>query len=100
MLDIRLFREQADTVKSKIELRGDDPKVVDEVVELDNERRQLIGKTEEMKARRNKVSEEIAKRNVTKKMQTTSSKKCVNLVTKSKKTTLNLTKWIIKLEIS
>ena len=24
MLDIRLFREQADTVKSKIELRGDD----------------------------------------------------------------------------
>ena len=63
MLDIRLFREQADTVKSKIELRGDDPKVVDEVLELDNERRQLIGKTEEMKARRNKVSEEIVKRN-------------------------------------
>ena len=62
MLDIRLFREQADTVKSKIELRGDDPKVVDEVLELDNERRQLIGKTEEMKARRNKVSEEIEKK--------------------------------------
>lgn len=63
MLDIRLFREQADTVKSKIELRGDDPKVVDEVLELDNERRQLIGKTtEEMKARRNKVSEEIAEK--------------------------------------
>ncbi|WP_059748548.1 serine--tRNA ligase, partial [Staphylococcus haemolyticus] len=62
MLDIKLFREQADTVKSKIELRGDDPKVVDEVLELDNERRQLIGKTEEMKARRNKVSEEIAEK--------------------------------------
>ena len=44
MLDIRLFREQADTVKSKIELRGDDPKVVDEVLELDNERRQLMVK--------------------------------------------------------
>ena len=62
MLDIRLFREEADKVKSKIELRGDDPKVVDEVLELDNERRQLIGKTEEMKARRNKVSEEIAEK--------------------------------------
>ncbi|MDN8759961.1 serine--tRNA ligase, partial [Staphylococcus aureus] len=45
-----------------MELRGDDPKVVDEVLELDNERRQLIGKTEEMKARRNKVSEEIAEK--------------------------------------
>ena len=36
--------------------------VVDEVLELDNERRQLIGKTEEMKARRNKVSEKSLKK--------------------------------------
>lgn len=71
MLDIRLFRNEPDKVKSKIELRGDDPKVVDEVLELDEQRRQLIGKTEEMKAKRNKVSEEIAQKNVTKKMLTT-----------------------------
>ena len=70
MLDIRLFRNEPDKVKSKIELRGDDPKVVDEVLELDEQRRQLIGKTEEMKAKRNKVSEEIAQKNVTKKMLT------------------------------
>ena len=50
MLDIRLFRNEPDKVKSKIELRGDDPKVVDEVLELDEQRRQLISKTEEMKA--------------------------------------------------
>ena len=53
---------EPEKVKSKIELRGDDPKVVDEVLELDEQRRQLIGKTEEMKAKRNKVSEEIAQK--------------------------------------
>ena len=77
MLDIKQFRDETDKVKSKIELRGDDSKVVDEVLELDNQRRDLIGKTEEMKARRNKVSDRIAE-NVIKKMQMTSLKKCVN----------------------
>ena len=78
MLDIKQFRDETDKVKSKIELRGDDSKVVDEVLELDNQRRDLIGKTEEMKARRNKVSDRIAEKNVTKKMRMTSLKKCVN----------------------
>ena len=77
MLDIKQFRDETDKVKSKIELRGDDSKVVDEVLELDNQRRDLIGKTEEMKARRNKVSDQSLK-NVTKKMRMTSLKKCVN----------------------
>ena len=77
MLDIKQFRDETDKVKSKIELRGDDSKVVDEVLELDNQRRDLIGKTEEMKARRNKVSDKSLK-NVIKKMQMTSLKKCVN----------------------
>ena len=62
MLDIKLFRTEPDKVKSKIELRGDDPKVVDEVLALDEKRRTLISKTEEMKAKRNKVSEEIAQK--------------------------------------
>ena len=52
MLDIRLFRNEPEKVKSKIELRGDDPKVVDQVLELDEQRRELISKTEEMKAKR------------------------------------------------
>lgn len=78
MLDIKQFRDETDKVKSKIELRGDDSKVVDEVLELDNQRRDFIGKTEEMKARRNKVSDQIAEKNVIKKMQMTSLKKCVN----------------------
>ena len=60
MLDIRLFRNEPEKVKSKIELRGDDSKVVDQVLELDEQRRELISKTEEMK--RNKVSEEIAQK--------------------------------------
>ena len=78
MLDIKLFRTEPDKVKSKIELRGDDPKVVDEVLELDEKRRTLISKTEEMKAKRNKVSEEIAQKNVIKKMLMMLSLKCVN----------------------
>ena len=44
MLDIRLFRNEPEKVKSKIELRGDDPKVVDQVLELDEQRRELISK--------------------------------------------------------
>lgn len=78
MLDIKLFRTEPDKVKSKIELRGDDPKVVDEVLELDEKRRTLISKTEEMKAKRNKVSEEIAQKNVIKKMLMMLLLKCVN----------------------
>lgn len=35
MLDIRLFRNEFVIVKSKIELCGDDLKVVDEILELD-----------------------------------------------------------------
>ena len=77
MLDIRLFRNEPEKVKSKIELRGDDPKVVDQVLELDEQRRELISKTEEMKAKRNKVSEEIAQRNVIKKTLMTSLLRCV-----------------------
>ncbi len=38
------------------------------MLELDEQRRKLISATEEMKARRNKVSEEIALKNVIKKM--------------------------------
>ncbi|KIX90830.1 seryl-tRNA synthetase [Staphylococcus microti] len=62
MLDIKLFRTEPEKVKEKIQLRGDDPVVVDEVLELDQKRRELIQQTEELKAERNKASELIAQK--------------------------------------
>ncbi|PTI09618.1 serine--tRNA ligase [Staphylococcus xylosus] len=62
MLDIKLFRNDSDFVKEKVAKRGMEDTVVDEVLELDEQRRQLISKAEEMKAERNKVSGEIAQK--------------------------------------
>lgn len=62
MLDIKLIRTEPEFVKDKISKRGDDPVVIDEILELDKKRRSLIAKTEELKSRRNKVSAEIAQK--------------------------------------
>lgn len=62
MLDIRLIRSEPEFVKDKVAKRGDDPKVIDEILELDIKRRELIAQTEELKSRRNKVSGEIAQK--------------------------------------
>ncbi|MEB8090943.1 serine--tRNA ligase [Mammaliicoccus lentus] len=62
MLDIKMIRTEPEYVKEKIAKRGDDPSVVNEILELDKERRELIVKTEELKSRRNKVSGEIAQK--------------------------------------
>ncbi|GEQ06289.1 serine--tRNA ligase [Staphylococcus gallinarum] len=62
MLDIKLFRSEPDFVKEKVVKRGMEESVVDDVLELDDKRRQLIAQAEEMKAERNKVSGEIAQK--------------------------------------
>ncbi|MGM7689964.1 serine--tRNA ligase [Staphylococcus felis] len=62
MLDIKLFRNETEKVKEKITLRGDNPAVVDEVLELDAKRRELIQRTEELKSERNKASQAIAEK--------------------------------------
>lgn len=62
MLDIKNIRQNTETVKEKVAKRGMDSGVIDEVINLDQERRELISKTEELKSKRNKVSQEIAKK--------------------------------------
>ncbi|HIV81863.1 MAG TPA: serine--tRNA ligase [Candidatus Salinicoccus merdavium] len=62
MLDIKLIRQETDLVKGKVSKRGMDPVVIDEILNLDGERRELIKQTEELKSRRNKVSGEIAQK--------------------------------------
>jgi len=61
MLDINLLREQPDIVRKAMQDRQMDPGIVDEVMQLDVERRQVITRNEALKAQRNVVSKEISK---------------------------------------
>ncbi|MDD4835244.1 MAG: serine--tRNA ligase [Lutispora sp.] len=60
MLDIREIRANAGEVIRKLKRRGGEYKI-EEILELDEKRRELLATVEELKAQRNKVSEEIAK---------------------------------------
>ncbi|MDO4814670.1 MAG: serine--tRNA ligase [Gemella sp.] len=60
MLDIKLIRTEAEFVKEKIAKRGDDAAIVDTILDLDKTRRENLIKVEDMKALRNKTSEQIA----------------------------------------
>ncbi len=59
MLDIKLFRENPDTVREGLKKRGKDTAVVDEVLQIDKERRAILTEVESLKGKRNKVSKEI-----------------------------------------
>ena len=60
MLDIRLIRENPDEIIARLTAKGRDAKEdIAKILELDRERRSLIQKTDELKARQNKVSKEI-----------------------------------------
>jgi seryl-tRNA synthetase len=61
MLDIRLFREQPDMVREGLRKLGEDPAIVDLIVNADEERRRLLTEVERLKAERNAVSKEIGK---------------------------------------
>lgn len=61
MLDINLIREQPDLVRTALLNRQMDPGMVQQVAELDQERRALLGQVETLKAERNAVSKEIGK---------------------------------------
>ncbi|MFV0979535.1 serine--tRNA ligase [Latilactobacillus sakei] len=60
MLDIRVIRENVQWAKDKLATRGIDAAEIDEVVALDEKRRALIVRTEELKKNRNAASEAIA----------------------------------------
>jgi len=60
MLDLRFIREHPDLVRQAIQDKGERVDF-DRLLELDKNRREIIRKADEMKAERNRVSEEIAK---------------------------------------
>ncbi len=63
MLDIKFVRENPDVVKQNIKNKFQDSKLVmvDEVIELDKENREIKGELQSLQAERNKISKEIGK---------------------------------------
>jgi seryl-tRNA synthetase len=60
MLDIKLIREKPDFVRERLATRGaGDEARVDGVLQLDEQRRKILGEVESLKAQRNRVSREI-----------------------------------------
>ncbi|GEK59661.1 serine--tRNA ligase [Marinococcus halophilus] len=60
MLDPKRLRNDFDAVKAQLSKRNEDISELDSFEALDRERRELIQETEELKQRRNTVSDEIA----------------------------------------
>lgn len=60
MLDLNFIREHSDVVRSALENRQMDTTDIDLVLSLDTDRRNLLTKTETLKAQRNSVSKEIS----------------------------------------
>ncbi|MFP4346358.1 MAG: serine--tRNA ligase [Anaerolineales bacterium] len=61
MLDIDLIRNEPQKVKQALRNRNEDPSVVDEVLDLDAQRRELLQEVEGLRAERNRVSKEIGR---------------------------------------
>ncbi len=60
MIDLKLVRTETDFVKEKLATRGVEATEIDDLLALDQKRRDLIVKSETMKAQRNQVSDEIS----------------------------------------
>ncbi len=60
MLDIKLIREKTDFVRQRLATRGaGDGKLIDGILQADEERRKFLAEVETLKSQRNRVSKEI-----------------------------------------
>lgn len=65
MLDLRAIRQEPEAARSRLAVRGkveETDAAIARVIELDEERRALIGEGDALKARRNSVSQEVGER--------------------------------------
>lgn len=60
MLDLKLIRNNPDLVRESLINRGEDAAPLDELLTLDEKHRKVLAEVEELRSRRNKVSQEIA----------------------------------------
>jgi seryl-tRNA synthetase len=58
MIDIQTLRDDQEWLKQKVADKGFDPTLVDQALEFDEKRRELIAKVESLRAERNKVSKD------------------------------------------
>lgn len=63
MLDLKRIRNNSNEIKESLNNRGEkfDVTVIDEVLKLDEERRNILVKVEVLKSKRNQVSSEVPK---------------------------------------
>lgn len=66
MLDIKLIRENPDLVKKSLERRGKDPVAVDNLLEIDRQKRELITEIVKLKSQRNKVGKKPSQEEIVK----------------------------------
>ena len=59
MIDINLLREHPEIVKSALEKRQKDVLILDKVISLDKDYRQILGEVENIRAKQNQVSKSI-----------------------------------------
>ena len=59
MLDIRLVRENTDKVIDSLRKRGEDTKLLDSILDIENKRRNVLKAVEDLRQARNRISEEI-----------------------------------------
>ena len=59
MIDIEIIRQNPDILRQALRIRGEDFAVVDDLVSMDAERKDLARQVEELRAYRNRVSKEI-----------------------------------------
>jgi seryl-tRNA synthetase len=57
MLDIKFIREHADEVKDAAKKKNLDPKVIDEVLDVDKRRREIMTKLESIRAEQKKTKD-------------------------------------------
>ncbi|WP_188037382.1 serine--tRNA ligase [Actinotalea sp. JY-7885] len=61
MIDLRLLRDNPDAVRTSQRLRGDDPSLVDTVLELDARRRSALTDFERLRAEQKSLGKEVAR---------------------------------------
>ena len=61
MLDLDLIREEPAVVKAALRKRNEDPAIIDEILLLDSQHRELLHAVEELRATRNRVSKQIGR---------------------------------------
>lgn len=60
MLDLRMIRQNPERVKAELAKKGEDAPI-EQLLALDEQRRGMLAEAEQLKARRNEVSEEVAR---------------------------------------